>query len=196
MPQVYTILDRSGSMGLRVDEVIKGFNAFVKEQPRGTTFSLTQFDTDTKGVELTKTFEDVKRSKAVLSKENYVPRGMTPLLDAVGTTLEGVLKGHGMGERIVVLIITDGMENASSDYSLTKVNSLVQEARKRKFQVVFMGADIDAFGAARSMGIGHGQTMAYSGGQTLNAMASMSRSVSDYTSGITEDVKIEKEDQS
>jgi hypothetical protein len=195
MPHVEIILDRSGSMASLVTDTVGGINEFVKEQPKGTTFTLTQFDYGTK-VELDRTYTSARKKEAKITASQYQPRGLTPLLDAVGTTIERVLaEPFTKKDRVTILVITDGYENASRDFTREKVKELVGQAKEKGFQVVFMGADIDAYGEAGSIGIGSDQTMSFAGASTGAAYSSMARSVNIYNTGMSDSVMAEDVDE-
>lgn len=76
-----------------------------------------------------------------LTIKNYRPRGITPLLDAVGTALQ---QAEGIeADRYLFIVQTDGLENASKDFSREQVAKLVSEKEKAKnWTIVFLGAGI------------------------------------------------------
>jgi Mg-chelatase subunit ChlD len=187
---VEIILDRSGSMATLVEDTVGGINEFTKAQPKGTTFSLTQFDFSTR-VELDKTWDQVKRKGAHLTAKDYVPRGMTPLLDAVGSTIQALQGKTKKSDRIVVLIVTDGLENSSRDFTRESVKALIGQAKEDGWQVIFMGADIDAYAESSGLGIAHGQTMGYSGSSTGAAYASAGVSTRSYLGGDTDTLTVD-----
>ncbi|MGN0599429.1 MAG: hypothetical protein ACI4JK_05985 [Oscillospiraceae bacterium] len=102
---------------------------------------------------------DIKKVSELTNKEYYA-RGMTALLDAIGKTVNQVAARHNnsgdsaVPAKTVVVIITDGMENASKEYKLQTVKAMI-EKQKNEFgwEFVFMGANIDAISVAGSMGI-------------------------------------------
>ena len=186
-PEVHFIMDRSGSMQGQRNATVTGFNEFVEAQPKGTKFSLTQFDGH-EGVQLKKTFELRKAPR--LTMEMYQPRGLTPLYDAVGVVLGQLLDRDPEG-KVVVVIVTDGLENASRDFTRKSVNILIEKAKARDWQVIFMGADIDAYTAAGKIGIARDQTMNYSGTHTQDAYAQAAGSTRAYTTGATTSLTVE-----
>jgi uncharacterized protein YegL len=148
---VIAILDMSGSMQGREVETRGGFNAFVANAQRdvreagGTiTLSLTCFDT---------VFEQVypptpvQRVKPIGQKE-YTPRGMTALLDAIGLTLSPLR--FPKGEKVMVIITTDGMENSSHEWTAESVRELITEKEKLGWEFLFLGVGLDAFAASKS----------------------------------------------
>lgn len=177
---IAVILDRSGSMQAVKTDTEGGLAAFLETQaeaPGDTTVSLYQFDDQYEAVYENKALADVPAFK-------LRPRGATALLDAVGrtiTTLGEQLADKPEGERpgeVVVVILTDGHENASAEYGHRQVKALItgqQDTYGWKF--VFLGADQDAFAAGASMGIGRATTLSYSGRRTKVSMTNASRMV-------------------
>lgn len=115
---INVVLDRSGSMGLVRDDTIGGFNTFLAGQqalPGKATFTLLQFDDVLEHVQK---FVPLNEARP-LTKETYIPRNMTALLDAVGTEIEATgqtLKALAEPQRpgkVLFVILTDGQENAS-----------------------------------------------------------------------------------
>ena len=145
---ITVILDRTGSMESIRDDTIGGFNSFLAEQqalPVPTTFTLVQFDTQDP-FEVLHAFApiaDVRR----LTRDTYVPRGGTPLNDAIGRgiiDLDGRLATLPAGEcpqRIVFVIVTDGQENASREFTGAQVRGMIEAHRKAGWQFVFLSAD-------------------------------------------------------
>lgn len=181
-PRIEIILDRSGSMvGVR-KQTIDGFNRFVAEQEKNAAIHLTQFD----DIGIDKTFDGIKaKDKPTLSFDNYEPRGATPLYDAIGRTVTALRDAKPTG-KVVVLIITDGYENASTEWTREGVYTLITDVQKKTdWQFVFMGADIDAYGASSALGLRANQTYAYSGVNTGSTWGVASTGTMAYTSGVT-----------
>ena len=165
------LLDCSGSMESCWDDVLGGFNAFVKDQDPGGSLTLIQFDH-----EYTVTYENTKMSDVrPLTRETYKPRGSTALLDAIGKTLKT------SDEPRVVVIFTDGLENASRTYTKAHIRDLIEERQRRGWTFVYMGANQDAFAEAGSMGIAATHTMNYDVSRTPEAMHRLSQTVSSMT---------------
>jgi uncharacterized protein YegL len=157
--EIICIVDRSGSMASIADDAIGGYNAFVREQqalPGEAYLSLVLFDH-----EYTPLLNSVPLAEvSPLTAETYVPRGTTALLDAVGRTIDDVgarLAATPAVERpgqVVVCILTDGMENASSDYTRDQVREMIEHQQaKYAWAFQFLAANQDAFAEAGSIGI-------------------------------------------
>lgn len=170
---VALLLDRSGSMSANKIETISAVNSYIdstKKKFKGR-FTLTQFDSES--IDMPQ--ENVKIKNIVhLTAESYQPRGMTPLLDAIGKTVNA-MKTDGF-ENIVFVVMTDGQENNSSEYKLAAIRALLEEKRKLGWQVSYLGTNVDAFHEAGQMGFARGQTMNYSGQHAVNTMDSYSAS--------------------
>lgn len=153
---IVMILDRSGSMYAIRDDTIGGFNAFLadqKELKAPGAISLFQFDD---------VYEQVYQNMAIadakpLTTATFVPRGSTALLDAIGRTLNTVT-----GENIVVVVITDGKENASREFRLDQIKALIAEREKAGWNFVYLGANQDAFEVGGAMGFGVANTLSTS----------------------------------
>ena len=153
------ILDRSGSMAGLVNDTIGGFNSMIDSQKltKGDCLVTTVlFDTRFTRLHDRVPLQDVKP----LTREDYVPGGCTALLDAMGDTIRHVAHIHkysrreDVPENVLFVITTDGLENASHRYSAAEIRKMVDhEQEKYGWQFLFLGANIDAFSAAESIGI-------------------------------------------
>lgn len=161
------ILDRSGSMGIVQSDVIGGVNTFVKDQkkvPGKCTLTMVQFDSINPYEVLQDCQELSKVSDTVLTPENYIPRGSTPLFDAIGrgivNTAAAIAKLTDKPERVYFVIQTDGQENSSAEYNLQRIQTLIKEyTDQHKWNFVFLGANIDAVAVGGNLGISKGSTM-------------------------------------
>jgi hypothetical protein len=153
-----TDIDRSGSMASVVDDTIGGFNAFVDRQKQGEGFArltLVEFDHECHIVYERRDIQEVSH----LDPGSYIPRGNTALLDAIGRTIIAV-RGAIAVERpsarpgnVVFVIITDGMENASSEFTRSQILEMIRAHQEEGWEFLFFGANQDAIGEAASMGI-------------------------------------------
>ncbi len=167
---VALLLDRSGSMSAHKTETISAVNSYIektREKFKGR-FVLTQFDSESIDIVHDGKIKDVKH----LTDESYQPRGMTPLLDAIGKTLD-VFNTDGF-ENIVFVVMTDGQENHSKEYKLDAIRAKIEEKRAIGWQISYLGANVDAFAEGASMGFARGQTMNYAGQHSVQTMAAYS----------------------
>ena len=153
------ILDRSGSMSGLESDTVGGFNAMINKQKKedGAAYVTTVlFDTRFDRIHDRLRLEDVP----ALTEKDYVPGGCTALLDAIGDTVRHIAQIHkyaraeDVPEKTVVVITTDGLENASRLYRLDEIKKLIEhEQEKYGWEFLFLGANIDAIETARGIGI-------------------------------------------
>jgi uncharacterized protein YegL len=144
---IICILDRSGSMSTLTESVISNFNTFLEEQKSvegKAKLTLVLFDDRYEVVYDEVKLKDVKP----LTTDTYFTRGMTAMNDAIGRTVSSKINK----KKAIVLIHTDGFENASTEYSAKAVKELVDK-QKEKWEFIFVGADIDAETVGNDLGI-------------------------------------------
>ena len=185
---IVILLDRSGSMETIKSDTIGGFNRFLSEQqavPGEATLTLVQFDDVTETHALFSSLGAV----APLSNSNYTTRGCTALLDAMGRTItqtgEDLKAIHEdmRPDRVLFVVITDGLENASREYKKQQIRDMVKmQESTYNWKFVFLGANMDAIAEGGSFGMAVNATMTFSptGKGINNVFATMSRSTSDY----------------
>ena len=167
------ILDRSGSMQQGRADHEGGLRSFVRDAQAlagDVRLSFVRFDSHDpcEVVFEARPVAEVKDEELTL-----VPRGGTPLLDAVGAALA---KFAGFGERTVVMVITDGQENESREWTKARVQALVKEREAAGWKMLYLGANVDAFAEAGQAGIGAAGAMAYAA--TPRSTSAMYRTVS------------------
>ena len=149
------ILDKSGSMyGLEKD-TIGGFNSMLDKQRESDLPVKVTAVMFNNAVSTIYERTDLDKVKNITDKE-YTPQGTTALLDAVGNTLSQMKTLPDIdakGNKVLVVITTDGKENASKEWTYAKVKTLISELQEKNFEFVFLGANIDAAQTAQSIGI-------------------------------------------
>jgi hypothetical protein len=188
LTEIIFVLDESGSMGSVRSDVIGGFNTFLKDQkeiPGDAVLTLVKFDTEYTKLEEGTLLENVKE----LDNERYSPNGMTALLDAVGKTINEVTSRHATLEederpaKTILVVFTDGGENSSTEFrDVKEVMKMVKEREEAGWEVLFMGADIDAWGTGSGMGFS--KSRGVSKGDMLGNMAKMSYYTANYRSNV------------
>lgn len=151
---VNVILDKSGSMASKHNDVIHGFNAYVdgldKEDKVDYLFSLTLFDTQVAYRDVALPLAQIKK----LDDRSYVPGGNTALNDAIGITVRKVDAERPQVDKIVTVIMTDGEENSSREWTHDAVRALIDQKEKEgNWTFVFLGAAPDAWDQGKSLGI-------------------------------------------
>ncbi len=153
---VYVALDRSGSMqGERwthaIDSINEYINGLKKEKIEGTV-NVTAFDTSGTGVRLVELTENQSIAYyEPLTHDVVSPSGMTPLFDAAANVMDRALENNA--DRTVVVIMTDGIENASKEYNQTMIKDKVKLLEKKKWEVIFLGANFDVTGYTAGSGL-------------------------------------------
>ena len=157
--QIICILDRSGSMSKLVEDTIGGYNSFLENQKKNSgkaEVTTILFDNQ---YEIIADSVDINETKNLTSTE-YFARGTTALLDAVGITITNTLdkmrreKICPVKRRVLIMIMTDGLENASKEYDRTTVKNLIDSTTKDfNWNYIFMGANMDSISEAKSLGI-------------------------------------------
>lgn len=161
---IAALLDRSGSMHAIAEDTCGGFDAFIAGQRGGsgtTRVTLAQFDSD---------YEIVYRDRDVAEVPalELHPRGSTALLDAVGrfitevgAGLDALPEGDRPGD-VTVLVMTDGYENASTEWKLQAVRDLIaHQETVYSWDFVFLGANMDAVAVGERMGFARGKSLTY-----------------------------------
>jgi uncharacterized protein YegL len=177
------IIDRSGSMGAVRQETIGGINAFLKEQREldgEVRITIAQFDTY---YDIIHDYVDISEVKD-FTEEDFVPRGMTALLDGIGKTITDLgVRFANMNEderpaNVVACIITDGEENSSKEYNVDQIKTMIETQEDvYNWDVTFMGAGLDTIDVANSYGIKGGKSLVYDTGKMDVAFDTMSKSV-------------------
>ena len=148
------ILDRSGSMSGLERETIQGYNGMLKKQKDkpGKAFITTVLFDDK--YELLHDCIDLQDIKPITENEYFV-RGSTALLDSVGRTIKSIAHMCSTeNEHVMFVIITDRMENASTEYDYKKVNDLISHQKELyNWEFIFLGANIDAAAVGKRFGI-------------------------------------------
>jgi len=164
---IAVILDKSSSMSTLREETICSFNKFLKEQketPGEVSFMLGVFSHNYNTVYDFVPLQEVSE----LNDEIYITRGSTALLDAMGITIDNLgqklsnLPENQRPSKVLVLVITDGEENASSKFSLEQIKEKVQHQQEvYNWTFVFIGANIDAFQVGGSLGVSTNNSLQY-----------------------------------
>lgn len=176
MQHDFILLDRSGSMSSQWTEALGAINGYVKklaEEGVDTGVTLVAFDKNHNDMDFT-----ILRDRIIpstwrpVTSEDATARGMTPLNDAVGKIV--ALANAGNYDKVAIIIMTDGHENASRELSVHDAKKLLDDCRAKNWQVIFLGANFDNAAQAASYGNVAGSTIQSSSanlGATMTATA-------------------------
>lgn len=198
----YVLLDRTGSMGPIWDEALGSVNAYVDalSKPEGGAapdpdekvtlavfdhHSGLQYDVIRKGVRL----PDWKK----VTNDDATPRGMTPLFDALARTV-ALAEADDPG-RAVIVVMTDGAENASAEVTKDGAKAALDRARARGWEVVFLGADFAKFSDADAVGVSGSKSMAMAPGMFEGSMRKLAAKNRAYFAQEASSVDFDEEDR-
>ena len=191
--EITLVLDASGSMSHMTEETIQGVNKFIREQKEiegKCRVTVIQFDSDVSVI--------VDRKKlnklAEIDEKSYVCGGLTALYDAVGLGIRRIQQDAHKDAKVILVIMTDGMENASKEYNHERINKLLSD--NPEWEVVFLAANIDAHETGSSIGVMASKTMNYHSNLagTRSVYETVSCNVAGVRSGTKEDMSIEQKD--
>lgn len=191
MTELVFILDRSGSMGGLETDTIGGFNSMLKKQKKEkghVVVTTVLFD------DRYELLHDRINIKGVdkMTEEDYFVRGSTALLDAVGRTIgkinqvQNKTSVKAKADKVMFVIITDGLENASHEFTAPGIKKLITKCQKKQgWEFIFLGANIDAVKTAATYGIAEERAANYhadSAGTALNFQV-VNAAVADFRKG-------------
>jgi hypothetical protein len=174
------IVDRSGSMNNVVDDTIGGVNSFIDQQRKvegKCSVTLVQFDDVIETIHDFIDIEDVPQ----LTSDVYYPRNMTALYDGIGVTANKL--GQKLAEmpederpaKVIVAVITDGMENASNEFNRESIKKMIEEQEsKYGWDFNFISADLESYNDAVHLGFAPGKTAMYSKASTSGTFDAIS----------------------
>ncbi len=177
LTELVFILDRSGSMGGLESDTIGGYNSLLarQKQEAGEAIVTTVLFDDR--YELLHDRINLRGIEAITDRDYFV-RGSTALLDAIGRTINKITNAQShtteaeWAEHVMFVITTDGLENASCEFSYKNVRQMVEEQKhKHGWEFIFLGANIDAVATAEQFGITPDRAVDYaadSAGTALN----------------------------
>lgn len=155
--QMIVILDRSGSMDSIGRATVDGLNTLIREQKgaEGEAFmTLVQFDDQ---YQIDYKAKPIKEVNELIYGETFKPRGMTALYDAIGKTIAEV----DTTDDVVLVIVTDGAENASKEFTQKIVFDKIEEKKKSGWNVLFLAANQDAMRTGGTIGVSAQNSMTF-----------------------------------
>ena len=157
--EIAFVLDRSGSMSNLVDDTIGGFNSVLQQQKEkeGRAYITTMlFNHEFSWLHDHLNIHDVRP----ITSKQYFTSGCTALYDAIGQTvsrLDRILENEE-NAGVLLVIITDGMENASREFEGGQIRTMIESRREKGWEVLFLGANIDSFAVSENLGIARSRT--------------------------------------
>jgi len=158
LTELVFVLDRSGSMRGMERAVIGGFNRLLEKQRRAPGRAVVSLELFDDRFDVVYDREELGRVRPLTEREYYT-RGCTALLDAVGRAIRHIARKQREARaeerpgHTLFVINTDGLENASREYSRERIREMVREEGKHGWEFLFLGANIDSYGEAGSLGI-------------------------------------------
>jgi hypothetical protein len=167
LTELVFILDRSGSMSGLESDTIGGYNALLKKQKEGPGEAIVTTVLFDDNYELLHDRINVKGIRPITEKEYFVC-GCTALLDAIGKSINKIVNvqrntnEQEQAGKVMFVITTDGMENASKEYNYEKIKKMVEwQKEKYGWEFIFIGANIDAISTAAKFGISSNRAANY-----------------------------------
>ena len=188
---IRVVLDRSGSMSNCVYQTVDALNGYLigmqKENTEGLV-TISLFDSQSIDIGVDKVqIKDL----SPLDYSFLTPRASTPLYDAIGAAIyEHSNYDVTKEDKKVLVIVTDGLENASREYTVDAIKKLVEEKEESGWLIVYLGSDHDIYKQTKMMGIDPGRSIRYSKGKSDSAFRSVLRTSEDYYRG-TKAIEIE-----
>lgn len=191
MTLIVVILDRSGSMSSISTDAVGMFNNFLREQkalPDYAEMTLVQFDDL---YERHYTRKPIAECEDLVLGKTFCPRGCTAMYDAIGKTINSVgedlanLPEEERPNKILFVILTDGFENASKEYTGHKVNKMIQHQKETySWDFIFLAAGIDVTEYSKTLGIDMSKcaSFSHSGDGMRDVMNVMSAYTTSYRS--------------
>jgi hypothetical protein len=188
LSEIVFVLDRSGSMEPLARDVVGSFDQFVRDQkaqPGDARFTLVQFSDH---AERTIERQPIRSVGSLWGR--YAPTGSTALLDALGDTIERL--GRDLHEtpeaerpeHVIVVVLTDGEENASRRFDGARVRAMVEHQQSvYRWKFLFLGANQDAFAEAGKLGVRDAMTFEADPGGIREAYTASSLAVSTFRAG-------------
>ena len=182
--KVVFVVDRSGSMSSIAKDMEGGFKSFIEDQKKNNVgqcdVSLYQFDTQ---------YDVVFENRDIQSELKYtlIPRGSTAMNDAIGRTINTVgetlakMNEADRPDRVLFVIVTDGEENASKEFTTKQVKELIdRQSNEYNWTFTYLGANQDAWAVGAAMGISKDAVLNYAANTSgvLNSWSSLNSKVS------------------
>ena len=180
------VLDRSGSMSGSQEVTMEALNTYLKElkKEKGINASLTLSTFDSISIDIPISRVSINTLKS-FPVDLLKPRGGTPLFDAIGLAihdLENIIEISDDDK--VLVIVTDGLENASKEYTFENISSKIKEKEEAGWLIIYLGADHDTFKQSNSLNFNRERSMKYSKKDSVDTFKAVTRTTIDYSRGM------------
>lgn len=187
--RIIILLDRSGSMISNIDQTIAGYNEFLDNQRKLQTVDECLVSLYTFAYDIETVYENRPVSQAeTLNVENYIPDGGTALYDSLAYILGKIGQDP---VRTILLVITDGEENSSSEHTSENIRAML-EGKDELLEVVYLGSNQDAILAGNT--IGSQVSVNYSDNHTDQVYRNLSAAMTRVRSGQTPNIQFTQEE--
>lgn len=178
----HILLDRSGSMMSCRAQAISGVNEYIGSLAADTDLSsrvsMTIFDD--RSIDLIRDNKKARECPTVTDRD-FVPRGWTPLYDAIGKTVMKIdAETRREGENVALVIMTDGLENMSKEFTEWSAKALLADRQAKGWLVIYLGANQDALAVGQTIGVSAANSMTYDTNNARATMSAASRGTRDY----------------
>lgn len=179
------VLDRSGSMSGSQSITVEALNTYLTElkKEKGINGSITLSTFDSVSIDIPISRVSIERLDS-FPESILQPRGGTPLFDAIGLAIHDLENISGStDENKVLVIVTDGFENASKEYTFDNISSKIKEKEDAGWLIIYLGADHDAFTQSNSLNFDKERSMRYSKEDSIDTFRAVTRTTIDYQKG-------------
>lgn len=179
------VLDRSGSMSGSQSITVEALNTYLTElkKEKGINGSITLSTFDSVSIDIPISRVSIERLDS-FPESILQPRGGTPLFDAIGLAIHDLENISGStDENKVLVIVTDGFENASKEYTFDNISSKIKEKEDAGWLIIYLGADHDAFTQSNSLNFDRERSMRYSKEDSIDTFRAVTRTTIDYQKG-------------
>ena len=139
MKHAIVTLDETGSMSGQEQRVVTSLNEYVEQLPKKTRLTVFKFDS----ARWTKFFCGTVKKWKPIKEKDYRPGAMTPLYDAIAKSIAHAESVASNGDKVMVMIDTDGYENASREHTQESCLALVSQKKQAGWEFLFMSAGVD-----------------------------------------------------
>lgn len=183
-PRIVIVLDESGSMSPNAGEVLQTINSFIEKQKEETKkegiedplFTLIKFNSNVNLIIDDQLLSTVKP----LTSHNYTPDGMTALNDALGF----ILTRFATKSRVMMVVMTDGQENSSQNFTMPQIKSMIElhKAPKGDWEFIYLSADPTLRAQGESLGLASRYDAHRSLSVPFERLSVMTKNISDQVS--------------